>query len=563
MPPPPPFFRNLSDAFEDDDVPMGSSLLATAMRIACEKGSDDLRWMRVRELQLACVEVCAGCRQAAPFRVRINDDTPRRLWAAWSGHSYRDSDGGGGDRSSRTGGCNRTAGAGNAVTTRNETRNEIAIESTPRVWRGILVLLAWWMGRVRALFRKDLSDLAHVDQYSGGGGGSVESQRSVHAAGRLARGEPRVPRLRVISAVWEGSVRDMAYGGLLPRGLEDLVFYEDFDERVQEVRWPSTLKKIMFGRDFAQDVVGVVWPPCLEVLRFGFMFNTSVDDVVFPNGLKVLAFDWHFNQRLDRATFPPNLEEIAFGYMFYKPLDSVTFPSGLAKITFGERFNHSIDAVRWPRGLKSLTFGRRFNRSIQATVFPPGLRELKFGEYFDQELQEVEWPPALENIDLGGCSRDIELVVWPTGLKRLALGRRFDGRVGDLPAGLQHITFGRDFNGESWPVTHISWPVALETVEFRGFFNQSIADVVWPEKLKRVTFSMGFNRPLDDVVWPPELERIELCCRFKQPLDQVAWPPSLKTLKFCSGMHLWEGVQWPPGVRVEFSSGGHRRHEVY
>lgn len=53
------------------------------------------------------------------------------------------------------------------------------------------------------------------------------------------RGQARVPSLRVISVVWDGSVMKMDHGKLLPPHPEELTFGQAFNERVQKIHWPT------------------------------------------------------------------------------------------------------------------------------------------------------------------------------------------------------------------------------------------------------------------------------------------------------------------------------------
>lgn len=554
---------------------MGSSLIGMAMRIACENGTDDRRWMQVRELQLASVEVCEGCRQAAPFRVKINKSTPHRLWASWidKESDYREVENRNrvADEASAGGNPEIASGAGGeeagAVLS---TVNSIGVTS----WWGWWAIVFWKAFQACMPRRSENTHGGHGGESRanegdvGGSGGGEEAARPGCATLALAeRGEMRVPPLRVVSVVWEGSVEDMGYGDRLPSELEELIFYENFNERVDKIRWPRTLRKITFGRDFNQIVNGVVWPPRLEEVRFGFSYDIPLRRTRFPPTLKTIVFGWHYNQYLTGFWLPPSVVSMTFGFKFNKWVDPRSFPSGLQILTFGESYNQDVDGFGWPPGLKYLAFGRNFNSSMDNTELPPELRHLKFGYQFDQPLEGITWPQSLKTLDLGSCSRAIENVEWPASLTSLSLGAQFNGRVGPLPTGLKHIKFGWRFGHfgarESAPVNPlegISWPPGLETITLRGMFNLPIDSVVWPETLKCLTFSECFNQSLNGAQWPPALERIELCCKFRQDVASVAWPQSLKTIKFCSTKFKYEGYRFPPGVKVDFSWSGHRFH---
>ncbi|CAM9113762.1 unnamed protein product, partial [Laminaria digitata] len=86
----------------------------------------------------------------------------------------------------------------------------------------------------------------------------------------------------------------------------------------------------------------------------------------------------------------------------------------------------------------------------------------------------------------------------------MAIAGRFgcDGllRQGGLPAMLQSLTFGVDFNQ---PVEKVEWPASLQRLTFGGLFNQWLARVDWPPSLQQLTLG-GYNswrrRPTQRVV---------------------------------------------------------------
>ncbi len=77
-------------------------------------------------------------------------------------------------------------------------------------------------------------------------------------------------------------------------------------------------------------------PQHTRCITFDFAFNDRVDDLVFPSGLEQLTFGTLFNQPLDRLALPPRLQQLTFGYYFYQPVDRLVLPAGLQQLTFGD-----------------------------------------------------------------------------------------------------------------------------------------------------------------------------------------------------------------------------------
>ena len=61
----------------------------------------------------------------------------------------------------------------------------------------------------------------------------------------------------------------------VPIGVEDMVFGERFDDRVQAVVWPGSVVCLDFGVCFEQEIHGVQWPVSLEHLALGTFSTTG------------------------------------------------------------------------------------------------------------------------------------------------------------------------------------------------------------------------------------------------------------------------------------------------
>lgn len=167
---------------------------------------------------------------------------------------------------------------------------------------------------------------------------------------------------------------------VLPGGLKPATrtFGYHFNQSLENVTLPSSIKSIFFGRDFNQSLLNVIWPTELQSLTLGDKFNQSLEQVKFPEGLESLEFGRDFNHSLERVHLPSDLQRLTFGYYFDHNLEEVSLPGKLKSLTFGDRFNRSLEKVHFPVSLERLTLGQKFNQSLELVKLP-ALKELTLG----------------------------------------------------------------------------------------------------------------------------------------------------------------------------------------
>lgn len=198
--------------------------------------------------------------------------------------------------------------------------------------------------------------------------------------------------------------------------LVDLKHIEAFSER------HVYLNNVSVIFDSVQNLQQVFWTlKCREQsvnlthLTSVDVFNQPLDDVTFPPTLKHLTFGVAFDQPLQNVSLPPALTHLTLGNCFNQPLgtpvstklkfaycfdqpnplDHVTLPSALNYLTFGEKFNQPLDNVTLPTSLTHLLFGKDFNQPLGNVTLPPRMTHLTFGLWFDQPLDKVALPPKL------------------------------------------------------------------------------------------------------------------------------------------------------------------------
>ena len=118
----------------------------------------------------------------------------------------------------------------------------------------------------------------------------------------LAHGT-RVPRIRVLSVKW-----DLLSTAVLTRympalaDVEEMVFSERFDDRVQAVAWPDSVVCLEFGDYFDQEIDGVQWPAHLEQLTFGGLFNQGLGGATWPSTVNLVVVSDDFEHATDGIT---------------------------------------------------------------------------------------------------------------------------------------------------------------------------------------------------------------------------------------------------------------------
>ncbi|CAN0205947.1 unnamed protein product [Ectocarpus sp. 12 AP-2014] len=58
-------------------------------------------------------------------------------------------------------------------------------------------------------------------------------------------------------------------------------------------------------------------------------------------------------------------------------------------------------------------------------------------------------------------------------------------------------------------------PASLQHLDFGDEFNHSIVGVKWPAVLKRLEFGIDFDKPMVHVAWPASVLRLQFGCHFK------------------------------------------------
>eukprot|EP00903_Cladosiphon_okamuranus_P011404 g10747.t1 len=337
----------------------------TALTLTVQSGLL-VSWTEAAELQRASLALCATCRRCIPVRVRVAATTPRRVWSCGStGGGLRGGDSATGDKCDRIG---------------LETK-----QATKRRWQQ-----QQQQQRQRRQQHHHHRQQQQAVKVGSRGGGGVDGNRSNGGTEGA-----RLPRLQILSMLWEAPASHLGDGGDLPSGLRELTF----------------------GRDFNRTLSGLVWPPRLERLTLGSKFNRDLVQSKERSGERSgvgraatggaagggVVDQEERSETAGLCLLPWSLKELTLGKQFNKPLPRTLLPPGLVSLTLGRNFRHrsSVRDVVWPVGIKVVRFGEAMlKRERRDWPWLEAMRGLTpSSNHPGETAASFAWPAGLERVE--------------------------------------------------------------------------------------------------------------------------------------------------------------------
>jgi hypothetical protein len=134
--------------------------------------------------------------------------------------------------------------------------------------------------------------------------------------------------------------------------LESMTSWHDFTPDIYRIKWPAslhtmtlgviinlaiqlpdTLRELIFTDDFNQDISDLKLPKSLCTLALGDEFNYDISKVFFPRSLKIIKFSANFDQDISHVVF--HEIEYIYDYSCKITINSCKFPETLYKIIYG------------------------------------------------------------------------------------------------------------------------------------------------------------------------------------------------------------------------------------
>jgi hypothetical protein len=110
--------------------------------------------------------------------------------------------------------------------------------------------------------------------------------------------------------------------------LQTLEFYYAFDQPIENLCLPSSIRELKFGLCFNQHVEGLHLPSSLLTLEFGLFFNQLLDKLKLPQSLQRLILGDSFQHSIQNMIFSPTFESLVLGSRVTYPL-SMNIPRNI------------------------------------------------------------------------------------------------------------------------------------------------------------------------------------------------------------------------------------------
>ena len=292
--------------------------------------------------------------------------------------------------------------------------------------------------------------------------------------------------------------------------------------------------------------------------------NTTSQPIMHPDEYEIMAnyFSNDFEEQmgffkimadLDNEPFLPLVKNISFlstditdkqWITYHKKLGLTQTPRTLIVTCFTKTTEKLQELLLLTPYLKTLKFCDKKRKPLfeqfayNRIVYPPNLENLmfdKYSDFFDYQLAHL----PLQKLIVGKqFNSDFDKVVLPACLESLTFGKDFNQRIGKTQlkfCSLKELVFGDRFDH---PLTCVELPKTLETLvfgfDYSGDINEYDVDLRYTPNLKNLTFGYSFNSDVFyNAVLPDTLETLTFGRFFNQPLrrDQLV-KTSLKKLIF-------------------------------
>ncbi|KAM9959697.1 hypothetical protein ACTFIR_000788 [Dictyostelium discoideum] len=187
--------------------------------------------------------------------------------------------------------------------------------------------------------------------------------------------------------------------GSIPSQVEKITFGYLYDHPLEVGIIPSSCKILKLGGKYNHkfEVGKNVIPEGVEEIYFSTYWNQQLNPLDLPFTLKKIEFNYHYNKELLIGSIPPNVTYISFGNSFKNnncKIKAGILPSILTHLIFGDSYNIELLKGSIPDSVKYLYFGSKFtnnNKSFK-NALPNNLLHLEF-KNINFQFQIDEKPP--------------------------------------------------------------------------------------------------------------------------------------------------------------------------
>jgi hypothetical protein len=204
----------------------------------------------------------------------------------------------------------------------------------------------------------------------------------------------------------------------LPKNLKKIIFYEDYNQSLENVNLPDSIEIIEFN-NYSGSLFSVKLPKNLKEI-----INNSYDEIQKKNKQGLLPRDKLINPVPLHKLINPVMNGSSYSLPFF-------LPPNIKKIILSSDYSYDRNSFVLPKKLKKLAIGGIASNEIIFTQMRNELNELKSLEILDK----LEF--SIKNI--------------PNSIKKLKLPKTYNARktLITLPKGLEHLTISGNLVNKS------------------------------------------------------------------------------------------------------------------
>ncbi len=315
----------------------------------------------------------------------------------------------------------------------------------------------------------------------------------------------------------------------IPATLEDLIYYEVFDEFADI----NFYKEPKFGDFYFDKSTGTV-------TGYGL---TGSKDVVIPDKIdgvdvKILGNELFANRDISTVLIPDTVEIIGDDCFFDNKLESVDLPSNLKEIGNYAFHYNSIENLEIPFGVTNIGRYAFYDNGMKTLKLPNSIKNISSGAFCYNQLTDVEIPYSLELIgDYAFESNKIKRVELPTSLKAITV---IDSEYTELEPTVENLHRTLVFDELCEIVFYENFKFGdlyfdKETGTITGYSEEGGKEVVIPSDIEGVKVSnigeYAFkDRGITKLELPDTIEVIGIEAFSSNNIKELVLPDSVKTL---------------------------------
>ena len=185
---------------------------------------------------------------------------------------------------------------------------------------------------------------------------------------------------------------------ILPRSLKKLEIHCGYEGGLDIGSLPIGLTELTITCN-KQNIVTGLLPYGLEKIVFHEGHPEIIEIGAIPNSVETIIFKGTHRGTIKPGTIPSSVKYLVLGYWFNESIEIGSLPDGLIELDCGENYNKIIMPGVLPQSLKKLKLGDYFCQEILPNTIPENLKEIELGPNFRGYVANIPRSTTIYSID--------------------------------------------------------------------------------------------------------------------------------------------------------------------